>query len=77
MRCVKLALDHGISGALDGPASYFMKTPPVQHTDHEAREQTDAFIRKFGRPTIAEEKAPAKRAVTVNTALNAQEKSGV
>ncbi len=47
VRCVKLALDHGLSGPLTGPASYFMKTPPQQFTDHEARERTEAFIRDY------------------------------
>ena len=45
VRCAKLALDRGIGGALIGPSSYFMKSPPQQFTDHEARERTDAFIR--------------------------------
>ena len=45
VRCAKLALDRGISGALESPSSYFMKTPPRQFTDEEARERTDAFIR--------------------------------
>lgn len=45
VRCVKLALDRGLAGPLHGPASYFMKSPPRQCTDHEAREQTEAFIR--------------------------------
>ncbi|MEO6004807.1 MAG: inositol-3-phosphate synthase [Opitutus sp.] len=49
VRCVKLALDHGIAGPLDGPASYFMKSPPKQFTDHEARERTEAFVRELGR----------------------------
>jgi myo-inositol-1-phosphate synthase len=44
VRCAKLALDRGIAGALVGPASYFMKTPPQQFTDHQARELTEAFI---------------------------------
>ena len=44
IRCAKLALDRGISGALIGPSSYFMKSPPQQFTDHEARERTEAFI---------------------------------
>src|SRR5213080_4834792 len=44
IRCVKLALDRGLSGALVGPASYFMKTPPRQFTDEEARALTEAFI---------------------------------
>jgi myo-inositol-1-phosphate synthase len=45
VRCAKLALDRGIGGALYGPSSYFMKSPPRQHTDAEARRRTEAFIR--------------------------------
>jgi myo-inositol-1-phosphate synthase len=45
IRCAKLALDRGIGGALNGPASYFMKSPPVQVTDDQAREEVEAFIR--------------------------------
>jgi len=44
IRCAKLALDRGIGGALYGPSSYFMKTPPRQFTDYEARELTERFI---------------------------------
>jgi myo-inositol-1-phosphate synthase len=45
VRCAKLALDRGIGGVLEGPSSYFMKSPPQQFTDHEAGERTKAFIR--------------------------------
>jgi myo-inositol-1-phosphate synthase len=45
VRCAKLALERGIGGALIGPSSYFMKSPPQQFTDHEARERAEAFIR--------------------------------
>ncbi len=45
VRCAKLALDRRIGGALTGPSSYFMKSPPEQFTDHEARLRTEAFIR--------------------------------
>ena len=45
IRCAKLALDRGVGGALNGVSSYFMKSPPVQYTDDEAREQLEAFIR--------------------------------
>jgi len=45
VRCAKLALDRGIGGVLEGPSSYFMKSPPQQFTDHEAGERTEAFIR--------------------------------
>jgi myo-inositol-1-phosphate synthase len=44
VRCAKLAIDRGIGGALTGPSSYFMKSPPEQFTDAEARERTMRFI---------------------------------
>jgi myo-inositol-1-phosphate synthase len=44
IRCGKLALDRGIGGALIGPSSYFMKSPPQQFDDHEARRRVEAFI---------------------------------
>jgi myo-inositol-1-phosphate synthase len=44
IRCAKLALDRGIGGALVGPSSYLMKSPPQQFTDAEARERMEAFI---------------------------------
>jgi myo-inositol-1-phosphate synthase len=44
VRCVKLALDRGISGPLIAPASYFMKTPPQQFKDDICREMTEAYI---------------------------------
>jgi myo-inositol-1-phosphate synthase len=44
VRCAKLAMDRGLSGALTGPSSYFMKSPPQQFSDEEARLRTRAFI---------------------------------
>jgi myo-inositol-1-phosphate synthase len=44
VRCAKLGLDRKIGGALTGPSSYFMKSPPQQFTDSEARERTIRFI---------------------------------
>ena len=44
VRCAKLGLDRKMGGPLIGPSSYFMKSPPVQFTDDEARERTRAFI---------------------------------
>ncbi len=44
VRCAKLALDRGIGGALVGPSSYFMKSPPKQFTDDVARELVETFI---------------------------------
>ncbi|HET8629077.1 MAG TPA: inositol-3-phosphate synthase [Thermomicrobiales bacterium] len=58
IRCAKLALNHGIAGALIAPAAYFMKSPPQQYTDDEARRLTEDFIRAHALP----EEAPAPRA---------------
>jgi len=44
VRCAKLALDRGIGGALESPRSYFMKSPPVQYSDNEARRLVEEFI---------------------------------
>ena len=44
IRCCKLALDRGISGAITGPSAYFMKSPPKQFTDEQARILTEEFI---------------------------------
>jgi myo-inositol-1-phosphate synthase len=44
VRCAKLALDRGIGGALTGPSSYLMKSPPQQFTDQEARESMLEFV---------------------------------
>jgi myo-inositol-1-phosphate synthase len=44
VRCAKLALDRGVGGPLIAPSSYFMKTPPQQFTDDEARQLTAEFI---------------------------------
>jgi myo-inositol-1-phosphate synthase len=46
VRCAKLALDRGLGGALVGPSAYFMKTPPEQFTDDQARRLTETFIRE-------------------------------
>jgi myo-inositol-1-phosphate synthase len=47
VRCLKLALNHGLSGQLDGPSSYLMKSPMNQRPDDEAREATERFIAKY------------------------------
>src|SRR6202165_6262972 len=52
VRCCKLALDRGISGALAGPSAYLMKSPPIQHKDEKAREMTESFIRATARVDI-------------------------
>jgi myo-inositol-1-phosphate synthase len=45
VRCAKLAMDRGIAGALTSPSAYFMKSPPRQFSDDEARRKTEDFIR--------------------------------
>ena len=49
LRCCKLAMDRGLSGALVGPSSYFMKSPPIQYTDAEARRLTEEYISGTGK----------------------------
>ena len=51
VRCARLALDRGIGGALIGPSSYFMKTPPQQFTDAQAHALVESFI--AGEPNVA------------------------
>jgi myo-inositol-1-phosphate synthase len=51
VRCARLAMDRGIGGALLGPSSYFMKSPPRQFTDSEARARTIEFIKGDGART--------------------------
>jgi myo-inositol-1-phosphate synthase len=48
VRCARLARDRGIGGALVGPSSFFMKSPPEQFSDGEARERTARFIEGAG-----------------------------
>ncbi|HET9661072.1 MAG TPA: inositol-3-phosphate synthase [Thermomicrobiales bacterium] len=68
IRCAKLALNHKIGGALTAPSAYFMKSPPQQFTDDEARRLTDDYIRAHALPeasdTLAGLKAPVRAQVT-------------
>jgi myo-inositol-1-phosphate synthase len=43
VRCAKIALDRGLSGPVIGPSAYFMKTPPKQFPDDEARQMVEDF----------------------------------
>jgi len=54
VRLAKLALDHGVAGALEGPSSYLMKSPPRQIQDDAAYEATERFIRDHARKTANE-----------------------
>ncbi len=63
VRCCKLALNHGVSGQLDGPSSYLMKSPHNQRPDEQARTDTEAFIAKYaGRPGTQAKRGASARA---------------
>ena len=53
VRLCKLALNNGVTGQLDGPSSYLMKSPMNQRPDDQAREATEAFIAKHSRQQAA------------------------
>lgn len=46
VRCAKLAMDRGIGGPLEAPSSYFMKSPPKQFTDSQAKRNVEEFIQR-------------------------------
>lgn len=48
IRCLKLAKDNGLKGAIIEPAAYFQKHPPKQIEDREARSLVEKFIKKYG-----------------------------
>ncbi|GAA3248018.1 inositol-3-phosphate synthase [Pseudonocardia petroleophila] len=45
VRAAKIAKDRGIGGPILSASSYFMKSPPVQYSDSEARDAVEDFIR--------------------------------
>ncbi|TDC74602.1 inositol-3-phosphate synthase [Streptomyces hainanensis] len=45
LRAAKIAKDRGIGGPILSASSYFMKSPPVQYFDDEARNNVEKFIR--------------------------------
>jgi len=45
VRCAKIGLDRGVGGPLLSASSYFMKSPPEQHRDDQARVLVEKFIR--------------------------------
>jgi myo-inositol-1-phosphate synthase len=62
VRCAKLGLDRGLAGTLVAPSSYFMKSPPIQIHDDEARERVEAFIRGEDNETLnGTEQRPARK----------------
>jgi myo-inositol-1-phosphate synthase len=55
VRLAKLALNNGVAGALEGPSSYLMKSPPKQVPDDDAYEATEKFIGENARIVSAVE----------------------
>jgi myo-inositol-1-phosphate synthase len=73
VRCAKLALDNGLSGALIEPSAYFKKSPPVQYPDDVARRMVEEFIEKYG-----SKKRPAARpALTASRKSSPAPRSGL
>jgi len=48
IRCLKLALDNGLKGAIIEPAAFFQKHPPRQIEDRSARELVEKYIKHYG-----------------------------
>ena len=69
VRCAKLAIERGISGALTAPSSYFMKSPPLQYTDDEAYQLTEAFIAGNDLPKIKPRKGDRSEKPRIAVAL--------
>jgi myo-inositol-1-phosphate synthase len=44
IRAAKIAQDRGIGGPILSASSYFMKSPPVQYSDDQAKAAVEAFI---------------------------------
>jgi myo-inositol-1-phosphate synthase len=45
VRAAKIAKDRGLGGPVLSASSYFMKSPPVQYSDHDAKASVEAFIK--------------------------------
>jgi myo-inositol-1-phosphate synthase len=70
VRIIKLALNNGISGQLDGPSSYLMKSPQSQRPDDEARVLTEQFIAEHSKskPAASEAEEAAEQAAEAQRA---------
>jgi myo-inositol-1-phosphate synthase len=81
IRCLKLALDNGVSGSLEAPSSYFMKSPPVQVADDDAHDNVEEFIVKLAdkkdRPKSGAEAEMARRADTITQGTDLETLDGL
>ncbi|RKY42460.1 MAG: inositol-3-phosphate synthase [Candidatus Makaraimicrobium thalassicum] len=71
IRCAKIALNNGISGALLGPSAYFKKSPPVQYDDNTARKMVEDFI-----ATYRGEKGKSKKTKALKNKKGKSKKKG-
>lgn len=53
IRCLKLALDNNLAGAIVEPAAYFQKHPPKQIEDRRARELVEQYMTRYGQAKSA------------------------
>ena len=60
VRCAKLALDNGLSGAMIAPSAYFKKSPPEQYPDDVARLMVEDYITKYGQKRAKTKRETAK-----------------
>jgi myo-inositol-1-phosphate synthase len=72
VRCCKLALNHGVSGQLDGPSSYLMKSPHNQRPDDQAHRDTEKFIATYAGPAGTRRKAGTRTAAAAKTSTRAK-----
>jgi myo-inositol-1-phosphate synthase len=61
LRCLKLAKDRGLKGALVAPSAYFKKSPPIQLHDDIAFNRVEAFIRGEDNETLVGTETLPKR----------------
>lgn len=57
IRCLKLALDNGLKGAIVEPAAYFQKHPPKQIEDRTARDLVEQYITRYGKARLTVKKS--------------------
>ena len=53
-------MNHGISGSLEAPSAYLMKSPPKQIPDAEAHDAVEQFIKQYARKRAAKKKRRAR-----------------
>lgn len=61
IRLAKLALDAGVSGTLEGPSAYLMKSPPQQLRDDLAKQQVEEFIATYAKGKTCHASSPTPR----------------